>query len=72
VVQRALRHRVDALLQPHNPVYEFLDRRALRRMAREHLVGRRDHSPALWRALVLQLWMAHLEAARWLVPFHGR
>ncbi len=57
-----LRHRVDTLLQPNNPVYEFLDRRALRRLAREHLMGRRDHSPALWRALVLQLWMAQLDA----------
>jgi len=57
-----LRRRVETLLQPHNPVYEFLDRRALRRLAREHLMGRRDHSPALWRALVLQLWMAHLDA----------
>jgi len=57
-----LHHRVATLLQPHNPVYEFLDRRALRRLAREHLMGRRDHSPALWRALVLQSWMAHLDA----------
>ncbi len=57
-----LRHRVDQLLQPDNAIYEFLDRGALRRLAREHLTGRRDHSPALWRALVLQLWMANLAA----------
>jgi hypothetical protein len=42
-------------------IYEFIDRRALHRLAREHLVGRRDQSTALWRALVLQLWLGHLE-----------
>src|SRR5262249_35501440 len=57
-----LRHRVDGLLRANNPVHEFLDRVALRRLAREHLNGRRDHATALWRALALELWMANLDA----------
>src|SRR5262249_15240735 len=56
-----LRHRVDGLLRANNPVHEFLDRVALRRLAREHLNGRRDHATALWRALALELWMANLD-----------
>ncbi len=61
-----LRHRIDALRLPRDGVgiYDFLDRRAVSRLASEHLMRRRDHSTALWRALVLQLWLGHLDAGR--------
>jgi len=61
-----LRHRIDALTLTRDGVgiYDFLDRRAVSRLASEHLMRRRDHSTALWRALVLQLWLGHLEAGR--------
>jgi hypothetical protein len=45
-------------------LYDLLDRAAVRRLAREHLIRRRDHSTALWRALVLHLWLGHLAAGR--------
>src|SRR5712671_2772130 len=59
-----LRHRIDQLATADGGLYDFLDRKAVRRLAREHLIRRRDHSTALWRALVLQLWLAHLESGR--------
>jgi asparagine synthase (glutamine-hydrolysing) len=59
-----LRHRIDQLNIADGALYDFLDRSAVRRLAREHLMRRRDHSTALWRALVLQLWLAHLDAGR--------
>ena len=57
-----LRHRIEQLTRANGGLYDFLDRAAVRRLAREHLAGRRDHSPALWRALVLHLWLAQLDA----------
>jgi hypothetical protein len=45
-------------------LYDFLDRGAVRRLAQEHVMRRRDHAAALWRALVLQVWLAHLDAGR--------
>jgi len=59
-----LRHRIDQLAMADGGLYDFLDRTAVRRLAREHLMGRRDHSAALWRALVLQIWLAHLDSGR--------
>jgi asparagine synthase (glutamine-hydrolysing) len=59
-----LRHRIDELTRADGGLYDLLDRGAVRRLAREHLMRRRDHSTALWRALVLQLWLGHLEAGR--------
>ncbi len=59
-----LRHRIEQLATADGGLYDFLDRPAVRRLAREHLMRRRDHSSSLWRALVLQLWLAHLEAGR--------
>ncbi len=59
-----LRHRIDRLAMADGGLYDFLDRPAVRRLVREHLMRRRDHSTALWRALVLQLWLAHLDAGR--------
>ncbi|HKC41755.1 MAG TPA: asparagine synthase (glutamine-hydrolyzing) [Gemmatimonadales bacterium] len=58
-----LRHRIDQLARAER-LYTYIDRRALQRLAREHLLRRRDHSVALWRALVLELWLGHLDAGR--------
>ena len=59
-----LRHRIDQLATADGGLYDFLDRAAVRRLAREHLMRRRDHGYALWRALVLHLWLGHLDAGR--------
>ena len=59
-----LRHRIDQLAAADGRLYDFLDRAAVRRLAQEHLIRRRDHSTALWRALVLRLWLDHLDAGR--------
>jgi len=59
-----LRTRINQLEMANSGLYDFLDRAAVRRLAREHLMRRRDHSIALWRALVLQVWLTHLEAGR--------
>jgi asparagine synthase (glutamine-hydrolysing) len=55
--RRELSHRVDHLLVPNARVHEFTDVRAVRRLAVEHRVGRRDHSWLLWRVMVLDLWL---------------
>jgi len=55
-----LAHRIGALLRPDARIYEYVDAEAVRRLASEHLRGRRDHSHALWRLLVLDLWMGSL------------
>jgi asparagine synthase (glutamine-hydrolysing) len=52
-----LAHRLDALRRPGNPIFAYVDHAATGRLLREHAVGRRDHSYALWRLLVLSLWM---------------
>src|SRR5438094_366793 len=59
-----LRHRLDRLSATDGGLYDVLDRASVRRLVREHLMRRRDHSTALWRALVLQLWLDHLGAGR--------
>jgi asparagine synthase (glutamine-hydrolysing) len=59
-----LRHRLDRLSATDGGLYDVLDRGSVRRLLREHLMRRRDHSSALWRALVLQLWLDHLDAGR--------
>ena len=59
-----LRHRLDRLSATDGGLYDVLDRASVRRFVREHLMRRRDHSTALWRALVLQLWLDHLDAGR--------
>jgi len=68
VVARPLRHRIDGLATANGGLYDFLDRPAVRRLVREHLMRRRDHGTALWRALVLQIWLAHLDAGRLAQP----
>jgi asparagine synthase (glutamine-hydrolysing) len=60
--RRELRHRVDALLRPDSPIYEYVDPAAVARVTAEHRAGRRDHSPTIWRLLVLDTWLGGLEA----------
>lgn len=57
-----LRHRLAAFTAPRSPLQRFVDPRAVHRVVREHLDGRRDHSAQLWRLLVLHLWLTRLEA----------
>lgn len=54
-----LRYRLDALVRPDAPVMGYVDVQVIRRLRAEHLSGRRDHSSALWRVLVLDLWLRH-------------
>jgi asparagine synthase (glutamine-hydrolysing) len=59
-----LRHHVERLSEPTSPIYEFVRPDAVRRLASEHQMRRRDHSMQLWRILVLDLWLTHLGAGR--------
>ena len=59
-----LRHRLESLRSPSRPVYQFVAPAAVHRLIEEHLRSRRDHSYALWRILVLDLWLTHLAAGR--------
>jgi asparagine synthase (glutamine-hydrolysing) len=52
-----LRDRVEALRAPDAPVRDYVDAPALARHLAEHAAGRRDHSHALWRLLVLDVWL---------------
>ena len=56
-----LRHRVEGLRSAPAEIGAFVDGPALRRLASEHLIGRRDHSGLLWRLLVLDYWMTALK-----------
>lgn len=53
-----LRHCIEALRVPSAHLREFVDVRAMRRIVREHAIGRRDHSVTLWRLIVLDCWLA--------------
>jgi asparagine synthase (glutamine-hydrolysing) len=53
-----LRHRIDELLNTSSSIYEFAEPVAVRRVVTEHLRARRDHSPMLWKLLVLQAWLS--------------
>lgn len=59
-----LRYRLDGLLRPDSPLVAYVDTASLRRMVREHLSRRRDHSHFLWRLLVLDLWSGFLQSGR--------
>jgi asparagine synthase (glutamine-hydrolysing) len=52
-----LRHRLEALTQPRSRLDPWVDRKALERVVAEHVRGRRDHSPVLWRLVVLDRWL---------------
>jgi asparagine synthase (glutamine-hydrolysing) len=69
--RKHLRHRVERLLQADSPIYEFVDRPAMRRLATEHRLQRRDHSHLLWRMLVLDLWLACLARGDLARPSEG-
>ena len=60
--RQELRHRVEALRRPSSPIYEYVDAAAVGRVCTEHQLGRRDHSPTLWRLIVLDMWLTGLSA----------
>ncbi len=62
-LRRELRHRVDRLLTPGASLHEWVEPTAVRRIVAEHQAGRRDHSPLLWKLIVLQLWLEECHAA---------
>jgi asparagine synthase (glutamine-hydrolysing) len=63
-----LRHRVDALCEANGRIHEYVDSNAVRRLATEHLSGRRDHSALIWRLIVLDLWFGFLDAGELAQP----
>lgn len=56
--QGPLRHRIVALRQPSEALRQYVDSLAVNRLVAEHLAGRRDHGPMLWRLMVLERWLA--------------
>jgi asparagine synthase (glutamine-hydrolysing) len=69
--RRELAHRVQRLTAPGARVHEYTDPTALRRIATEHRVGRRDHSWILWRAMVLDIWLDCLDRGMLSLPSPG-
>jgi len=63
-----LRHRVDALCEANGRIHEYVDPNAVRRLATEHLAGRRDHSGLIWRLIVLDLWFGFLDSGELAQP----
>ena len=63
-----LRHRVEALCEADGRINEYVDANAVRRLAGEHLSGRRDHSGLVWRLIVLELWLGLLDAGELAEP----
>jgi asparagine synthase (glutamine-hydrolysing) len=57
-----LAHRVDALMRSDSPIYDYVDRAAVRGLVTEHRVRRRDHSSMIWRLMTLDLWLGFLDA----------
>ena len=55
-----LRYRVEALCRSGAEIYEWTDADAIRRLAAEHLSGRRDNQGAIWRLMVLDCWLRAL------------
>ena len=55
-----LRYRITALRERDSEAFAWLDANAVRRIASEHLEGRRDHQTAIWRLLVLDGWLKAL------------
>ena len=53
-----LKHRVDSLASASNRLGGWVDTGTVARLMREHTAGRRDHSPMLWRLLVLDRWLS--------------
>lgn len=49
-------------------MFEWLDPAAVRRVASEHLSGRRDHQSVIWRLVVLDGWLDALSQGRLAQP----
>jgi asparagine synthase (glutamine-hydrolysing) len=47
---------VNALSEPRTMQRGYFNPKGIRRMLDEHFQGRRDHSPRIWRLLMLELW----------------
>lgn len=56
-----LRHRIENLNRVNNPIYQWVEADALRRITGEHLSLRRDHESTIWRLLVLDSWYQSLK-----------
>ena len=54
-------HRVEALASSLGTLAPYVSHQSVRRIVREHLIGRRDHSVMLWRLMVLQYWLDGLK-----------
>ena len=52
-----LRPRLDALATGSTPLGDWVDPDAVRRVVDEHVRGRRDRSPLLWKLLMLDIWL---------------
>ena len=52
-----LAHRLQSFADSASPIYRFCSKEAIGRMLREHHRRRRDHSPQLWRLVVLDVWL---------------
>jgi len=59
-----MRHRIEALRSHSSELRPFVDDSVVKRMVLEHTVGRRDHSAALWRVMVLDSWLEALRAGK--------
>jgi asparagine synthase (glutamine-hydrolysing) len=57
-----LKHRIEALADSNAPVTEWVDTTAVRRVAAEHLSGKREHPGLIWRLVVLNGWLRALHA----------
>jgi asparagine synthase (glutamine-hydrolysing) len=59
-----LRHRIEALRNPSAELSQYVSAQAVRRLVREHAMGRRDHSIMLWRIIVLDRWLGAVRDGR--------
>ena len=55
-LRTVLRHHIRDLAQAA-ALQDFVDGRAVERLVREHVRGRRDHSAVLWKLMVLRSWL---------------
>jgi asparagine synthase (glutamine-hydrolysing) len=57
-----LKHRIEALMDSRAPINDWVDTTALRRVASEHVTGKREHPGLIWRLVVLNGWLRALGA----------
>jgi asparagine synthase (glutamine-hydrolysing) len=55
-------------LGPGARLEEYLDRRAVDQVLREHLAERADHGQRLWALLTLEIWLRSLPARQGVIP----